>query len=119
MVHELAVGDYLVFQLESGYGLLRVLGVDDGPTDTVWHLAAYENLFMDVESADAAVADPACLVLTKPHVALTERAFGSTQVARLANQPLNQDEEEQIRNWDQDPDRMVYDRSIRLLLGLR
>ncbi len=119
MVHELQAGDYLVFQLESGYGLLRVLGVDDNATDCVWHVAAFEDLFMDIESADAALGDPGALVVARSHVALTERAFGSTQVARVGNSPLTESEQDDMRTWHQDPERVVHDRSIRLLLGLR
>jgi len=44
-------GDDLIFQLESGFGLLRVLAVEEG----VWHLLAYDEFFPDVESAEAAL----------------------------------------------------------------
>ncbi len=119
MVHELQAGDYLVFQLESGYGLLRVLGVDDNATDCVWHVAAFDDLFMDIESADAAIGDPAALVVARSHIALTERAFGSTQVAKVGHSPLTDAEQNGLRGWHSDPERIVHDRSIRLLLGLR
>ena len=49
-------GDDLIFQLESGFGLLRVLAVEGEGADTVWHLLAYDEFFPDVESAEAALA---------------------------------------------------------------
>ena len=52
-------GDDLIFQLESGFGLLRVLAVEGDGAGTVWHLLAYEELFPDVEMAEAALAQPA------------------------------------------------------------
>jgi len=48
-----APGDDLIFQLESGYGLLRVLAVEERAGGLIWHLLAYEELFLDVESAEA------------------------------------------------------------------
>ena len=118
-VHSFAPGDFLIFQLESGYALLRVLGVEDREGDSVWHLAAYRDLFLDPEMADAALENPASLVVEKPHVALTNRAFESTQVARMGNAPLTQEETEPLNKWRDDEDREVSDRSIRLLLGWR
>lgn len=108
-------GDYLIFQIESGFGLLRVLAVDDVPDDTIWHLAAFEDLFMDVESAEAALENGSGLRISNPHLALTSRAFESTQVSRLANSPITVEENELLKGWDGE----VSDRSIRLLLGLR
>lgn len=107
-------GDYLIFQIESGYGLLRVLDVTETETgEKVWHLAAYNELFPDVEFADAAI--PNGLTVNIPHVALTNRAFESTQVSRMDNQPLNADELAAYRNWKGE----ISDRSIRLIIGLR
>jgi hypothetical protein len=50
-------GDDLVFQLESGFGLLRVLAVEGEGAETVWHLLAYDEFFPDVESAELALAE--------------------------------------------------------------
>ncbi len=119
MVHDFQPGDYLIFQIESGYGLLRVLGVDGGGADPVWHLAGYSDLFMDVDMADAALEDASRLAVALPHVAITNRAFESTQVAKMGNSPLTESEIEELRKWNETPGREVYDRSIRLLLGLR
>ena len=118
MPQEFDPGDFLIFQLEAGYGLLRVLGseVEDG--DKVWHLAAYRDLFIDIDSAEAA-AKSESLTIELPHVALTNRAFESTQVARIANSALEQSQSSPIDKWRSDPEHLVYDRSIRLLLGLR
>src|SRR5215213_5883311 len=86
-VHDFTPGDFLIFQLESGYALLRVLAVDDSD-EPVWHVASYRDFYLDPEMADAAVENSAELVVDKPHLALTNRAFESTQVARLQNVPL-------------------------------
>src|SRR2546426_7196328 len=61
MSQTLTAGDYLVFQLESGYGLLRILAAEGEHTDRVWHLSVYEELFPDVESAEQALARPESL----------------------------------------------------------
>jgi len=83
LVHSFDPGDFLIFQLESGFALLRVLDVNQ--TEGVWHVAAYEDLFLDPEAADSALDDPTSLTVDKPHIALTNRAFESTQVARMRN----------------------------------
>lgn len=119
MAQDLAPGDYLIFQIESGYGLLRVLDVEQTATDTVWHLAAYSDLFLDVDTAEAALQNAAGLTIALPQVALTDRAFESTQVAKMGNSPLTDKELQEIGKWKESPDREVHDRSIRLLLGLR
>jgi hypothetical protein len=119
MVHDFQPGDYLIFQIESGYGLLRVLGVEEAPSDTIWHLKAYSDLFLDAETADAALENAAALTIAIPHVVLTNRAFESTQVAKMGNSPLTEAEADEIRKWKESPDGEVHDRSIRLLLGLR
>lgn len=108
-------GDFLVFQLEAGFALLRVLAVDD---DT-WHVAAYDDLFADIESAETAACAPENLNVGSSHIALTRRAFESTQVAKIAYYELNDDEVAELNKWREDPNREVADRSIRLLLGLR
>lgn len=119
MSKDLQPGDFLVFQLESGYGLLRLLAKSENSGQIVWHLAAYENLFLDVGSVEASLANSDGLTISHPHLALTNRAFESTQVARLANRPLSDDEKLSFAVWENDPNRKPSDRSVRLLLGLR
>jgi len=119
MSQEFAPGDFLVFQLEAGYGLLRVLGSEGDDHDKVWHLAAYRDLFMDVDSAENAASNSQSLTVELPHVALTNRAFESTQVARIANAPIDESQATLVTDWQADASRQVHDRSIRLLLGLR
>lgn len=112
-------GDDLVFQLESGFGLLRVLAVDgDDAGGHVWHLLAYEELFPDVETAEAALAAPASLHARVRHMALTERAFERTPAARLGNRPVSEDELAAYREWQQSGG-TVSDRSALLMMGLR
>lgn len=118
MSQDFQPGDFLVFQIESGYGLLRVLAIGESPEGTVWHLAAYKELFLDVEMADTAL-DGAAVTVSDPHLALTNRAFESTQVARMRNVPLTDGELDAFDNWKKDEAREVSDRSVRLLLGLR
>jgi hypothetical protein len=115
---EFAPGDDLIFQLESGFGLLRVLAVDGEGPGTVWHLLAYDDFYPDVESAEAALAGPQPLPVRKAHMALTNRAFERTPAARLGNRPITDDELIAYRNWLQS-DRIVSDRSALLMLGIR
>ena len=117
MPEALNPGDDLVFQLESGFGLLRVLAVDGERAQTVWHLLAYDEFFPDVESAEAALARPG-LAVRRAHMALTNRAFERTPVARLGNRPVTDDELIGYRQW-LDTDRTVSDRSALLMLGIR
>ena len=109
-------GDDLIFQLESGFGLLRVLAVEGEGSDTVWHLLAYDDFFPDVESAEAALAGP--LPVRKAHMALTNRAFERTPVARLGNRPVTNNELLAYREW-LNSERSVSDRSALLMLGVR
>lgn len=118
MLQEFVPGDYLIFQLESGYGLLRVLDVEGPAADPVWHVAAYRELFLDPEFADAAI-DNGTLSVGLPHVALTNRAFESTQVSKMQNKPLSADETAAYEEWRAAGIGDVSDRSIRLMLGLR
>lgn len=115
---EFEQGDDLIFQLESGFGLLRVLAVEGEGASTVWHLLAYDDFFPDVESAEAALAGPQPLPVRKAHMALTNRAFERTPAARLGNRPITEDELVQYRNWLVG-DRAVSDRSALLMLGIR
>lgn len=106
-------GDDLIFQLESGFGLLRILAVEDG----VWHLLAYDDFFPDVESAEAALARGP-LPVRQAHMALTNRAFERTPTAKLGNRPVTDDELAGYRDW-LDSEREVSDRSALLMLGIR
>lgn len=119
MPQELNSGDFLVFQLEAGFALLRLLGRDDHEDVTTWHIAAYSDFYPDIESAEAAATMPESLSLSAEHFALTDRAFASTQVARLRNAALSDDEVRPLTEWRATPNAIIHDRSIRLLLGLR
>ena len=117
MLHDFTPGDFLIFQLESGYALLRVLDVDTRAE--IWHVAAYKDYFLDPEIADAALETPDNLAVERAHIALTNHAFESTQVARLRNITLNENDLAGYRSWNSSEAKEVHDRSIRLLLGLR
>jgi hypothetical protein len=121
MTQTFAPGDDLIFQLESGFGLLRVIAID--PIDqrdsgTVWHLLAYEELFPDVESAERALAESSALHIRNPHLALTERAFERTPAARLGNRPVSDLERVAYLQWTESGGE-VSDRSALLMLGIR
>ncbi len=119
MAQQFAPGDDLIFQLESGFGLLRVIAVDAREGGAVWHLLAYEEFFVDVETAEAALAEPATrLHIRVPHMALTTRAFERTPAARLGNRPVTEDELAAYRAWMRQ-DGEVSDRSALLMLGFR
>jgi hypothetical protein len=115
---DFAPGDDLVFQLESGFGLLRVLAVEGEGAQAVWHLLAYDDFFPNVESAEAALAGPKSLSVRKAHMALTNRAFERTPAARLGNRAVTDKELVEYRNWLAG-DRAVSDRSALLMLGIR
>lgn len=117
MHHGLSAGDFLIIQLEAGYAMLRLLAIDE-VEPPVFHLAAYSDFFLEVDTAEVAAADFANLKLSIPHVALTQRAFESTQAAPIANAPVGQTENDLLTRW-RDSERRVSDTSIRLLLGLR
>lgn len=112
-------GDFLVYQLESGFALLRFLAVDETEGGTVWHVTAYSDFFPDIEAAEHAALQPTSLTINRPHIALTARAFQSTQVARLANVPLVAEESAPLEYWRGFGGGEVSDRSIRLMLGYR
>ena len=111
-------GDDLIFQLESGFGLLRVLAVEKTGPDRIWHLMAYEELFPDVEAAERALAQPENLHVRRAHMALTDRAFERTPAARLGNRPVMSEELIAYQRWVEDAGD-VSDRSALLMLGLR
>lgn len=112
-------GDYLIFQIESGFGLLRILAIEDTEKGTIWHLAGFNEMFLDIESADAALENPQNLTISVPHVAITNRAFEATQVARMKNEPLRENELQPFEDWKTSANGEIADRSIRLMLGLR
>ncbi len=111
-------GDDLIFQLESGFGLLRVVAVDQRDSGTIWHLLAYEEFFPDVESAEQALAESSALRIRNPHMALTERAFERTPAARLGNRPVTDVERVAYLQWTESGGE-VSDRSALLMLGIR
>ena len=118
MNEQFTPGDDLIFQLESGYGLLRVIAIDEREGKKVWHLSAYEELFGDVESAERALTSPEALHVRTKHMALTERAFERTPAARIGNRPVTNSELETYESWSRS-DGHVSDRSALLMLGLR
>ena len=118
MAQPFAPGDDLLFQLESGFGLLRVIATDQRDGKAIWHLMAYEELFPDYESAERALADPASLHIRTPHMALTDRALERTPAARLGNRPVTADERAHYEKW-LTAGGAVSDRSALLMLGLR
>jgi len=111
-------GDDLIFQLESGFGLLRVLAVDHKGSDRIWHLMAYEELFPDVEAAEHALTQPEYLHVRTAHLALTDRAFERTPAARLGNRSVTSEELAAYQRW-RDSAGLASDRSALLMLGLR
>ncbi len=119
MSQNFQAGDYLIFQIESGYGLLRLLNIEAAANATVWHLKAYNEMFLDIEMADAALGNSNDFTVSIPHIALTNRAFESTQTARMGNQPLSERDLEPFEKWKNSGEREIFDRSIRLMLGLR
>ena len=118
MAQSFAPGDDLIFQLESGFGLLRVIATEEGEAGTIWHLMAYEELFPDVESAENALATPGSLHIRKAHMALTDRAFERAPAARLSNRPVTDAELSAYHQWSEGSGE-VADRSALLMLGLR
>lgn len=110
----------MIFQLESGFGLLRVLGTDEARDGgVIWHLAAFEDLFLDGETAEAALENPESLRVSIPHIAMTNRAFERTPTARLTNHPLSDEESRRVADWRANPNAEAVDRSALQMLGLR
>ena len=118
MGHQFSSGDNLIFQLESGFGLLRVIAVEETDSGTVWHLMAYEELFPSIEAAENALSEPEVLHVRKAHMAITNRAFERTPAARLGNRPVTEEERAGYQQWIENGGR-VSDRSALLMLGLR
>lgn len=119
MAQTFAPGDDLIFQLESGYGLLRVLAVEESARGTIWHLLAYEELFPDVEAAEAALSTPGFLHPRVAHMALTDRAFERTPAALLGNRPVQDEELQSYLEWQATAEKIVSDRSALLMMGIR
>jgi hypothetical protein len=119
MAQSFVPGDDLIFQLESGYGLLRVLAVDGVGSETVWHLLAYDDFYPNVEAAEEALTRPDLLAVRKAHLALTDRAFERTPAALLGNRPITEDELLPYRQWLSSEQNDVSDRSALLMLGVR
>jgi hypothetical protein len=118
MSQQFTAGDDLIFQLESGFGLLRVIAVDENAAGRVWHLMAYEEFFPDPESAEQALSNPAALHVRRAHMALTDRAFERTPAACLGNRPVSDAERIAHQEWIE-ADGHVSDRSALLMLGIR
>lgn len=119
-MQDFQAGDDLIFQIESGYGLLRILAIDgENQENRIWHLSSFNELFLDVEFADQALAQPGSLTIGNPHFVITQRAFEATQVARMGNRSLSDEEKRLVEDWQQNPEREISDRSARLMLGLR
>lgn len=119
MSQSFVAGDNLIFQLESGYGLLRVLAVDGQGADAIWHVLTYEELFPDVESAEQALTVPTLLHVGSAHLALTDRAFERTPAAKLGNHAITEIELTAYQQWRMNPEAHVFDRSLLQLLGMR
>jgi hypothetical protein len=119
MSQRFVAGDNLMFQLESGYGLFRVLAVEGQGSDAVWHLSTFEELFPDAESAEQALLHPDLLHRGYAHLALTDRAFERTPAAKLSNHPIVDSELAAYNLWTTGAERKVSDRSLLQLLGMR
>lgn len=115
---EFEAGDDLVFQVESGFGLLRVLAVGGSGDDRIWHLLVYEDFYPDVETAEAALESGRGMAARLPHVAITEHAFEKTPAARLGNRPVQESELAALEEWKTQGGE-VHDRSVLLMLGMR
>lgn len=111
-------GDNLVFQLESGFGLMRVLAVDETDGETIWHLTVFEDFYVDVETAERALADLPNLEVRRAHLALTTYALDKTPAAKLDNQPIREDEARFRQTWEASGS-PIANRSVLLMLGLR
>jgi hypothetical protein len=111
-------GDNLVFQLESGFGVLRVLAVEELEGDTIWHLSVYEDFYADVETAEAALAANPQMPLRTPHIAITNYAFEKTAAARLNNVPVQDEELAAYGEWKSSGGE-PSNRSVLMMLGFR
>ncbi|HMQ04586.1 MAG TPA: hypothetical protein PKD26_11775 [Pyrinomonadaceae bacterium] len=120
MLREFKSGDLLVFQIESGFCLLRILGVESSEQyGAIWHVRIYGEFYQDVDSAELALNVLEMIEIAVPHAAMTDRAFLSTQASLLRNIPIVSAEVELLEMWRNRADPKITDRSVRLLLGLR
>ena len=71
MSQNFQAGDFLIFQIESGYGLLRILEIEQMMDETVWHLSSFNEMFLDIETAEKALENTNNLTVDQPHMALT------------------------------------------------
>jgi hypothetical protein len=118
MNSEFQVGDDLLFQQESGFGLLRILEIEtDANGNLVWHLLAYNEMFPDVEFAEMALSNPESLTVNLPHIAITDRAFERTPAAKLGNRSVEEKELVALNIWKNNENRKVEDRSAMQLMG--
>lgn len=111
-------GDNLVFQLESGFGVMRVIAVGEQDGEPVWHVSVLEDFYPDVEFAEAALDSGTALPLRAEHIALTNYAFEKTEAARLNNTPVRDEELAAYRRW-QGSGAEPSHRSVRHMLGFR
>ena len=111
-------GDDLIFQLESGFGLMRVLGVEGEGPATVWHVLVYEDFYPDVETAEAALARAEPLGVGRSHLPLTDRALERTPAARLGNRPVTDAELAPVNAW-RESGAEAFDRSVLQMIGVR
>lgn len=111
-------GDNLIFQLESGFGLMRVLAVDEAQAETIWHLTVFEDFYPDIETAERALEHLDALQVRRAHLALSTYALEKTPAAKLDNQPLRDEEANFRRTWEVSGS-PVANRSVLLMLGLR
>src|SRR5919201_6162750 len=114
MDEQFSPGDFLIFQLESAFGLLRVVAVESRAGETVWHLLAYEEFFPNPEAAERAMAHPESLHVRRAHMALTNRAFERTPAARLGNHAITDAELTAYHEWSEQ-NGTVSDRSALLM----
>ncbi len=116
---QFAAGDDLVFQLESGFGVVRLLAVEGGGPDSVWHLLVYSEFFATVDAAEAAVLAADSASMAGKHFALTDRAFERTPASVIGHRELTETELNLVSAWHSNPDQVVSDRSLLLMLGMR
>lgn len=111
-------GDNLVFQLESGFGIMRIIAVEEQDGEPVWHVSVFEDFYADVEFAETALGSGAKLPLRAEHIALTNYAFEKTEAARLNNTPVRDEELAACHRW-QGSGAEPSHRSVRHMLGFR
>jgi hypothetical protein len=111
-------GDDLVFQVESGFGLVRVLASEGEGEAAVWHVLVYEDFYPDVETAEAALGGGGTLAVRNAHIAFTGHAFAKTPAARLGNRPVEGEELKALDQWRASGG-AVHDRSLMQMIGMR